>query len=90
MQAQRARSQLVMQVLRLMQAAGIDAFIANSTTDLAMSNLVGLPTLSVPIGYAPITGSENSTRRNPLTAGIFGWPDGEPEVSEPRCSYPWM
>ena len=79
-QAQRARSTLAVQVLASMQAAGIDAFIANSTTELAMCNLVGIPTVSVPTGFSPIPGSENSTRRNPVTIGFFGWPNGEPEV----------
>lgn len=64
-----------------MRDAGIDAFIANSTTELAMSNLVGIPTVSVPTGYVLASGaSGNSTRRNPLTVGFFGWPNGEPEV----------
>ena len=65
-----------------MRDAGIDAFIANSTTELAMCNLVGIPTVSVPIGYGPAPGAaSNSTRKNPVTVGFFGWPNGEPEVS---------
>ena len=87
-QAQRARSTLAVQVLASMQAAGIDAFIANSTTELAMCNLVGIPTVSVPIGFSPIPGSANSTRRNPLTLGFFGWPNGEPEVGRPHRFLP--
>lgn len=82
MQAQRARSVLAVQVLGSMKAAGIDAFVANTTTELAMSNLVGLPTVSVPIGFNRIDGAQNSSRRrNPVTVGFFGWPNGEPEVS---------
>ena len=70
-----------------MRAAGIDAFIANSTTELAMSNLVGIPTVSVPIGYTTASGAAfNSTRKNPRTVGFFGWPNGEPEVCTSQSS----
>lgn len=81
-QAQRARSTLAVQVLGSMRAAGIDAFLANTTTELAMCNLVGIPTVSVPIGYGNVSSSlGNSNRKEPITVGIFGWPNGEPEVS---------
>lgn len=33
------------EVLDLMQAAGIDAFIGNTSEELAMANLVSLPTM---------------------------------------------
>lgn len=77
------RSSLAIQVLGLMKAAGIDAFIANTTTELAMCNLVGIPTVSLPIGYEPVSpaGTANTSRREPLTVGLFGWPNGEPEVN---------
>ena len=75
------RSLLAVEVMGSMRDAGIDAFIANSTTELAMCNLVGIPTVSVPIGYGPAPGAAaNSTRKNPVTLGFFGWPSGEPEV----------
>ena len=46
-----------------------------------MSNLVGIPTVSVPIGFNNISGGlVNSSRREPATVGFFGWPNGEPEV----------
>ena len=83
-QAQRIRSLLAVEVMGSMRDAGIDAFIANSTTELAMCNLVGIPTVSVPIGYILASGaSSSSPRRDPLTVGIFGWPNGEPEVGTP-------
>jgi hypothetical protein len=44
-QAQRARSMLVKEVIGLMDAAGIDAFIGNTSEELAMANLVSLPTV---------------------------------------------
>lgn len=82
MQAQRVRSLLAVQVMGSMRAAGIDAFIANSTTELAMSNLVGIPTVSMPVGYnLALAAAPNSNRRNPQTVGFFGWPNGEPEAS---------
>lgn len=82
LQAQRARSLLAIQVMGSMRAAGVDAFIANSTTELAMCNLVGIPTVSVPIGYTLASGAfPSSRRRNPRTVGFFGWPNGEPEVT---------
>lgn len=36
---------LVKEVLDIMQAAGIDAFIGNTSEELAMANLVSLPTM---------------------------------------------
>ena len=44
-QAQRARTQLLQEVVGLMQAAGIDAFIGNTSEELAMANLASLPTV---------------------------------------------
>lgn len=77
------RSLLAVQVMGSMRDAGIDAFIANSTTELAMCNLVGIPTVSMPIGYGLAPGAaSNSTRKNPVTVGFFGWPNGEPEVND--------
>ncbi len=36
---------LVKEVVDLMQAAGIDAFIGNASEELALANLVSMPTL---------------------------------------------
>lgn len=36
------------EVIDLMQAAGIDAFIGNTSEELAMANLVSMPTLVGP------------------------------------------
>lgn len=47
-QAQRARTMLVKEVMDLMQAAGIDAFIGNTSEELALANLASLPTLVSP------------------------------------------
>lgn len=44
-QAQRARTRLVQEVVDLMDAAGIDAFIGNTSEELAMANLVSMPTV---------------------------------------------
>ena len=56
-QAQRARTQLLQEVVGLMQAAGIDAFIGNTSEELAMANLASLPTVVSccmhPIGCSP-------------------------------------
>ncbi|BDA44986.1 Glutamyl-tRNA(Gln) amidotransferase subunit A [Coccomyxa sp. Obi] len=73
-QAQRARTMLVKEVLDIMQAAGIDAFIGNTSEELAMANLVSLPTMALPIGFAQLPNVQNSSRRHPLSLGIFGAP----------------
>jgi hypothetical protein len=44
-QAQRARTQLLQEVVGLMAAAGVDAFIGNTSEELAMANLASLPTV---------------------------------------------
>ena len=48
MQAQRARTRLLQEVVGLMEAAGIDAFIGNTSEELALANLASLPTVVCP------------------------------------------
>jgi Asp-tRNA(Asn)/Glu-tRNA(Gln) amidotransferase A subunit family amidase len=79
-QAQRARTKLAQQVLQQMDELGVSALIGNTTQELAMSNLVGLPTLAVPTGFDILEDAPNSTRRRPLSVGIFARPFDEPLV----------
>jgi len=45
---------MAVRVMRAMRDAGVDAFIANTTTELAMCNLVGIPTVPPPPAWAPL------------------------------------
>ena len=81
LQAQRARIALLQEVVGLMSAARIDAFIGNTSEELAMANLASLPTLAVPLGTQPLKDAPNSTRRRPISLGIFGSPQTDANVS---------
>lgn len=80
LQAQRARTALLQEVVGLMLAAGIDAFIGNTSEELAMANLASLPTMAVPLGTQPLLNAANSTRKLPLSLGIFGSPQTDANV----------
>ena len=80
LQAQRARTALLQEVVGLMLAAGIDAFIGNTSEELAMANLASLPTMAVPLGTQPLLNAANSTRKFPLSLGIFGSPQTDANV----------
>ncbi|EIE21164.1 amidase signature enzyme [Coccomyxa subellipsoidea C-169] len=79
-QAQRARTMLVKEVVDLMQAAGIDAFIGNASEELALANLVSMPTLALPVEFDELPNVRNSSRRHPLSIGIFGTPLSDANV----------
>ncbi|CAK0784217.1 hypothetical protein CVIRNUC_007421 [Coccomyxa viridis] len=79
-QAQRARTRLLQEVVGLMSKAGIDAFIGNTSEELAMANLASLPTIAVPLGTQPLKDAPNSTRRHPISLGIFGTPQTDAHV----------
>ena len=88
-QAQRARGVLAREVVGAMQAAGLDAFVGNASEQLAMANLASLPTVAVPVALAPLPDAPASARRQVLSAGIFGPPDGCGTLGNPdACS--WM
>lgn len=82
-QAQRARGILAREVVGAMQAAGLDAFIGNASEQLAMANLASLPTVAVPVTLAPLPDAPASARRQVLSAGIFGPPDGCGTLKDP-------
>lgn len=63
-----------------MSKAGIDAFIGNTSEELAMANLASLPTIAVPLGIQPLKDAPNSTRRHPISLGIFGTPQTDAHV----------
>lgn len=97
-QAQRARGVLAREVVGAMQAAGLDAFVGNASEQLAMANLASLPTVAVPVTLEPLPDAPASARRQVLSAGIFGPPDGcetlktqDPDACSrvPVDSWPW-
>ena len=69
-----------------MAAAGIDAFIGNTSEELAMANLASLPTMAVPLGIQPLKDAPDSPRKRPLSLGIFSSPQTDPIV----CRLPRM
>lgn len=88
LQAQRARTKLTQQVLHQMEVLGLDAFIGNTTQELAMANLVGLPTLAVPVGFEDLEDAPTSKRKKPLSVGIFARPFDEPLVRPLLWAWP--
>ncbi|CAL5229954.1 g13383 [Coccomyxa viridis] len=79
-QAQRARTALLQEVVGLMAEAGIDAFIGNTSEELAMANLASLPTIAVPLGTQPLKDAPDSPRKRPISLGIFGSPQTDTNV----------
>ena len=79
-QAQRARTALLQEIVNLMSTAGIDAFIGNTSEELAMANLASLPTMAVPLGTQPLKDAPDSPRKRPTSLGIFGSPQTDANV----------
>lgn len=79
-QAQRARTALLQEIVGLMSTAGIDAFIGNTSEELAMANLASLPTMAVPLGTQPLKDAPDSPRKRPTSLGIFGSPQTDANV----------
>ncbi|GAB2273925.1 hypothetical protein Dimus_008697 [Dionaea muscipula] len=72
-QAQRARGKLILEV---QESFTVDAFIGNATDweRVCMGNLVGMPVVVIPVGFAEICNqqpSSNSSQRRAITTGIF-------------------
>ncbi|KAJ8452200.1 hypothetical protein Cgig2_006005 [Carnegiea gigantea] len=74
-QAQRARGRLIREVRK---SFTVDAFIGNATDweKVCMGNLVGMPVMIVPVGFAPLENppSNDSRRRRTITTGIYAPP----------------
>ncbi|XP_048138747.1 glutamyl-tRNA(Gln) amidotransferase subunit A isoform X2 [Rhodamnia argentea] len=74
-QAQRARGKLIREVR---ESFNVDAFIGNATDweKVCLGNLVGVPVIVVPTGYANISASPPSgtRRRTTVTTGIYAPP----------------
>ncbi|KAI6675796.1 hypothetical protein NL676_003702 [Syzygium grande] len=74
-QAQRARGKLIREVR---ESFNVDAFIGNATDweKVCLGNLVGMPVIVVPTGYANISASPPSgkRRRRTVTTGIYAPP----------------
>lgn len=75
MQAQRARGRLIQEV---QESFTVDAFVGNATDweKVCMGNLVGMPVMVVPVGFAPIANPPSSDirRRRTITTGIYAPP----------------
>lgn len=81
-QAQRARGKLIREVR---ESFNVDAFIGNATDweKVCLGNLVGMPVIVVPTGYANISASPPSgtRRRRTVTTGIYAPPQKDHIVS---------
>ena len=86
LQAQRARTALLQEVVGLMAAAGVDAFIGNTSEELAMANLASLPTMAVPLGTQPLKDAPDSPRKRPMSLGVFGSPQSDSTVRHLLCT----
>lgn len=75
LQAQRARGRLIQEV---QESFTVDAFVGNATDweKVCMGNLVGMPVMVVPVGFAPIANPPSSDirRRRTITTGIYAPP----------------
>ncbi|XP_074317131.1 uncharacterized protein LOC141653305 isoform X2 [Silene latifolia] len=75
LQAQRARGRLIQEVEK---SFSVDAFIGNATDweKVCMGNLVGMPVIVVPAGFAQIDNppSGGTRRRKTITTGIYAPP----------------
>ena len=69
-----------------MAAAGVDAFIGNTSEELAMANLASLPTMAVPLGTQPLKDAPDSPRKRPMSLGIFGSPQTDTTVRHLLCT----
>lgn len=64
--------------------SGVDVFLGPSTTYTSYGNVVNIPEISIPYGFAPATVPSNYTastpRKNPLNVGIYGLPYTDSKV----------
>ncbi|KAH9605390.1 hypothetical protein KSS87_004578 [Heliosperma pusillum] len=78
LQAQRARGRLIQEVQK---SFSVDAFIGNATDweKVCMGNLVGMPVIVVPAGFAQIDNppSGGTRRRKTITTGIYAPPHND-------------
>lgn len=74
-QAQRARGRLIEEVR---ESFTVDAFVGNATDweKVCLGNLVGMPVMIVPVGFAPIADPSSSEvrRKTTITTGIYAPP----------------
>lgn len=81
-QAQRARGKLIREVR---ESFTVDAFVGNATDweKVCLGNLVGMPVIVVPTGYANISAPPPSgtRQRKTITTGIYAPPRKDHIVS---------
>ncbi|XP_057516631.1 uncharacterized protein LOC130797861 isoform X1 [Amaranthus tricolor] len=78
LQAQRARGRLIQEVR---ESFTVDAFIGNAMDweKVCMGNLVGMPVMVIPVGFAPIDNPSSSDirRKRTITTGIYAPPQND-------------
>ena len=90
-QAQRARGRLIQEVRK---SFTVDAFIGNATDweKVCVGNLVGMPVMIVPVGFAPLENppSSGTRRRRAITTGIYAPPQHDHIVSFMSLVCTWV